>query len=99
MLSIESKLLNKKAFVVFYDEDLSSKEFDVCIINSKIVEKIMNSWLAIAITKEGNECVYHVISRGTLVNSYHSECVYLYPDKQSILRKDPRLARKMDDML
>ncbi|MEM0338068.1 MAG: hypothetical protein QW284_00030 [Ignisphaera sp.] len=102
-MSFEGELLGKKAFIVFYDDDLSSRGQVVCTVDNNVISDVKRSKLAIVVTKERSDkgrevCIYHVISGGNRVGRYDVECPYVF-DSQSVLRRDYRSAENLSTKL
>ena len=95
-MSLRQKIpLGAKAFIVLYDEDLSSNPLGVVTIDENTFKRIEESWLAIIIHKRDNECVSVAVSRGSVVQENVIDPPYMYVTRESILRRDPRFAKQV----
>ncbi len=99
-MSLE-KLLGRKAIVILYEEDLSSTQLKVVDkIDKTVLHEIADTWLGLVITADGNECKFFIVSRGNIVDGHSYDCnVYMYLDREAILKRDSELAKKIIDVV
>lgn len=81
---------DSEAFIVLYDQDLSSKYVGFTKVSDEILDLISRAWLAIIIYRgTDGKCKAVVISNGRTVHEGIFEG-YVYSNSSSILKRDPK---------
>ena len=84
--------LGVKAYVVLYDNDLSSRLKGFTILDEDVAEEVRKAWLAILFYRDSEgKCVEAVLREGTLIHKSpvgSKQRPKVYRDEDSTLRRD-----------
>ncbi len=91
--------LGVKAYVVLYDNDLSSRLKGFTVLNEEVVEEVRRAWLAILLYKDSEgKCVEEVLREGKTIRKIpvgSKQRPKVYVDEDSTLRRDSSRAKEV----